>query len=137
MQNRCPHCHIVAGGVLKGYRWIISARGYANIVKSSSDTVHGVVYRLSGPDEQRLDEYEGVSGGSYRKELLHVEIHGAPARCLVYVDPIEEEGVPRKEYSDRINKGIKDAQLPADYVQNFIRKFVPGSTADGLNLDHQ
>jgi len=126
MQDRCPDHQFMGGGVLKGYRWIISARGYANIIRSSLDVVYGVVYEIFGADEQELDDYEGVSGGSYRKELLSVEINGVPTDCLVYVDSTEDEGLPTIEYINRINKGLVDADLPADYVEGCIRNFVPG-----------
>jgi len=125
MEDRCPDQRLVGAGVLKGYRWIISSRGYANIVESSSDVVWGVVYEISDSDERNLDRYEGVSSGSYRKELLCVEVEGSHRTCLVYIDPIEEEGLPKAEYIRRINSGIKDAELPPEYVRNCIRKFVP------------
>ena len=125
MEARCPNQRLVGAGVLKGYRWIISSRGYANIIESPSDVVLGVIYEISDSDERNLDRYEGVGSGSYRKELLRVEVDGSHITCLVYIDPIEEEGLPKAEYIRRINSGIKDAKLPREYVQNCIRKFVP------------
>ena len=124
MQDRCPNHQVIGSGVLKGYRWIISTRGYANIVKSSLEVVHGVVYAISGSDEQNLDDCEGVNQGSYVKVHLSVEINNLPTICLVYVDPTEEEGLAEFEYIDRIKKGIADAGLPADYVGRCIRKFI-------------
>ena len=94
MQARCPDHRLVGSGALKGYLWIISSRGYANIVKSSPDMVLGVVYEISDSDERNLDRYEGVATGSYRKELLSVEVDDSLATCLVYVDPIQGEGLP-------------------------------------------
>ena len=44
MEDRCPDHRIIGKGVLKSYCWMISPRGYATIVKSTSDEVHGVVY---------------------------------------------------------------------------------------------
>jgi gamma-glutamylcyclotransferase (GGCT)/AIG2-like uncharacterized protein YtfP len=129
MKKRCPDHQYVGGGSLNDYRWIISSRGYANIVISPREVVYGVVYRISGSDEKKLDSYEGVHSGSYRKEHLSVEINGIPTDCLIYVDPTEGEGSPIDEYIDRINKGIVDADLPAVYVEGVIRKFVPGGTA--------
>jgi gamma-glutamylcyclotransferase len=125
MGDRCPDHRLVGFGVLKGYRWIISARGYANIASSAFDVVHGVVYELSDVDEKMLDRSEGVDSGSYRKEFLMVEVDESLRTCLVYVDPIEDEGLPGEEYIRRINDGIKDAGLPAEYVRSSIRTFVP------------
>jgi gamma-glutamylcyclotransferase len=125
MEDRCPDHRIIGKGVLKGYRWMISSRGYATIVKSTSDEVHGVVYEISESDEKSLDHYEGVQSGSYRKEMLMVEVEGESRVCLVYVDPVEEEGKPRREYINRINKGISDSKLPPEYIDRYIRKFIP------------
>jgi len=128
MKKRCPDHTIVGTGMLTGYRWIISSRGYANIVKSTSDVVYGVVYEISSPDERNLDVCEGVARGAYRKEWLSVVVNGRPMTCLVYVDPIQDEGLPKEEYIRPINAGIEDAGLLPDYVQNSIRRFVPPET---------
>ena len=112
-------------GILKGYCWFITARGYANIVKSEGDEVHGVVYRLSEDDVPCLDEYEGVQKGAYQKEMVTVEVDNTSYDCFVYIDPIVEEGKPKDEYIERINKGVEDARLPSDYVERYIRKFIP------------
>jgi gamma-glutamylcyclotransferase (GGCT)/AIG2-like uncharacterized protein YtfP len=125
MKDRCPEHRLVGNGILKGYRWIITTRGYANIVKSVSDEVRGVVYEISESDEKSLDRYEGVQSGSYRKEMLKIEMGNESKECLVYVDPVEEEGKPKEEYVGRINKGISDSRLPPEYIDRYIRKFIP------------
>jgi gamma-glutamylcyclotransferase (GGCT)/AIG2-like uncharacterized protein YtfP len=76
MKDRCPDHRVIGNGVLKGYRWIISTRGYANIVKSETDEVHGVIYEISESDERSLDCWEGVQSGAYRKEMMPVEFEG-------------------------------------------------------------
>ena len=124
MKDRCPEHRLVGNGILKGYRWIITTRGYANVVKSVSDEVHGVVYEISESDEKSLDRYEGVQSGSYRKEMLKIEMGNESKECLVYVDPVEEEGKPKEEYVGRINKDIFDSRLPPEYLDRYIRKFI-------------
>jgi gamma-glutamylcyclotransferase (GGCT)/AIG2-like uncharacterized protein YtfP len=125
MQCRCPNHRVIGIGVLKGYRWIISKRGYANIVKSKPDEVYGTVYEISLSDEDRLDCYEGVHNRKYGKEMIKIEFKGKNCECLVYIDSIEEEGKADKEYIERINKGICDSGLPSEYVNLHIRKFIP------------
>lgn len=125
MQDRCPEHRLIGNGILKGYRWIISTRGYANIVRSTLDEVQGIVYEISESDENNLDRYEGIQTGDYRKEMLMIEMRGEKKECLVYVDPVQKEGKPKQEYIDRINKGISDARLPSEYVDRYIRKFIP------------
>jgi hypothetical protein len=45
--------------------------------------------------------------------------------CLVYIDPVSEEGAAKAAYIARINSGLRDAGLPESYVQKYIRPFVP------------
>ena len=125
MKDRCPDHRVIGNGVLKGYRWIISTQGYANIVKSKRDEVHGVIYEISESDERSLDRFEGVHSGSYRKEMMMVEVDGQSQECLVYVDPVNGEGNPKEEYIERINKGISDSKLSQKYIDYYIRKFIP------------
>jgi gamma-glutamylcyclotransferase (GGCT)/AIG2-like uncharacterized protein YtfP len=124
MGKRCPEHREIGNGLLRGYRWIITARGYANVVMSPSEVVHGTVYRISAADEEKLDRYEGVPQGAYRKEILRVEVDGRSFDCLVYIDPVEEEGEPREEYAERLSKGIADAQLPAAYIERYLRRYL-------------
>ena len=125
MRKRCPDHREIGNGVLRGYRWIITTRGYANVVASQADEVHGKVYGISAADELNLDRYEGVQHGAYRKEMLKAEVDGRGQNCLVYVDPVKEEGRPREEYVERLRKGIADARLPAAYVELYLRRFIP------------
>jgi gamma-glutamylcyclotransferase (GGCT)/AIG2-like uncharacterized protein YtfP len=125
MSDRCPGHREVGTGVLYGYRWIITTRGYASIVASKTDVVLGKVYTLSPEDEERLDRYEGVQQGAYCKEMLSVEVGGRCCTCLVYVDPVVAEGEPYSEYVERIRKGIADARLPDSYVELYLRDFIP------------
>ena len=74
MLKRCPDAKVFSKGILKGYRWIISARGYANVVKSVNDPVYGIIYEISELDERKLDRCEGVAGGSYRKEYMPISV---------------------------------------------------------------
>lgn len=125
MRERCPQYRTISNGVLRGYRWIITARGFANIVKSVHDEVHGIIYAISESDEEKLDKCEGVDSGLYYKETILVDAPKQKIKCLVYIDPIEEEGGPKPEYIKRINAGINDAKLSVEYVNRYIRKFVP------------
>jgi gamma-glutamylcyclotransferase len=133
MSLRCPTSSYFGFGSLPNYRWIISSRGYANVVKSSpsegtADVVYGMLYTLQPEDEARLDLAEGVPY-SYVKFLLPIELVGSkegedggrgPQKdagaereivpALVYVDlKRTEDGVCREEYVARMNRGIRDA----------------------------
>jgi gamma-glutamylcyclotransferase len=131
MALRCPSSVKVGTGILYSYKWSIASRGYANVYPSSNHIVYGIIYTLSEADEVVLDRYEGVSGGFYMKKDLDVELLSSEGgskmvRCLVYIDPTPEGHFkPRKEYIYRINSGLKDANLPVEWVQQNIRPFVP------------
>ena len=125
MIRRCPQSKKLGVARLRGYRWIISASGYASVVKSMADEVEGVLFEISPSDEDSLDRYEGVSSGEYRKEDLRVLHDEEEKVALVYVDPITEEGTPKKEYIQRINSGLADVKLSEGYVTRYVRKFIP------------
>ena len=152
MKKRCKCNERIDKGKLKDYRWIISSRGYANIVESKGDYVLGYVYELDAgnctysvpdpktggeTDEQCLDWYEGAGYDHYTKEYLTIEVSGEKYDCLVYIDRnnVDDDDVnPKKRacsvgckctYTDRINNGVKDSLSDEDsYVEKYIRKFI-------------
>ncbi len=127
MMARCPDHLEIGQGVLNGWRWIITTRGYASIVPSEPDHVLGVVYALSDTDIENLDVYEGVAKGSYCKEMIAVMVDGKELSCLVYIDLVTEEGKPKEEYIGRINHGLRDARFPDEYVERYLRRFIPSN----------
>ena len=121
MNDRCPNNSKIGTGKLKGHRWIITKRGYANVVKSSDEDVWGIIYEISMSDEDKLDVYEGVSKKCYVKENLDILIDGKIQNCLTYVDPTTEEGVPTSTYANTIDEGLCDSKLPEEYVEKHLR----------------
>jgi len=127
MDSRCPENTRMEIGILHGYRWIISSRGYANVVKSDSDYVMGRIYKINKRDETNLDEKEGFNSipSCYDKETLPIITDGISCNCFVYVDPVIQEGHPKNEYIDRINAGLVDSKFPDEYVEKYIRNKIP------------
>lgn len=125
MAERCPDQLEITSGRLDGWRWIITTRGYASIIRSEPDYVLGTVYQLSMDDVLNLDRYEGVAKGHYRKQMISVDVEGIKLECLVYIDLVAEEGKPKEEYISRINSGLRDAALPVEYVTRYLRPFIP------------
>jgi gamma-glutamylcyclotransferase (GGCT)/AIG2-like uncharacterized protein YtfP len=122
MESRCPGHRVLGTGILTGYRWIITTRGYASVVRSEADLVLGVVYSISEADEERLDRYEGVGEGAYGKKRLPVQTGQGEMSCLVYIDPRQLEGDPREEYAERVKYGIRDSGFPSSYVERYLGK---------------
>jgi len=127
MAIRCPESKYYASGTLSGYSWLINTRGYATIKPSDSDFVLGEIFTLSQQDVDYLDIYESVEEGMYLKSNLSVETSKGTIDCLVYIASDSTPGIPQEEYIERINLGIKSANLPDDYVQKAIRPFIPES----------
>ena len=125
MEKRCSQSKKIGVACLLDYRWIISKRGYANVVESMNDYVEGVLFEISATDEASLDTYEGVSSGSYQKAELTVLHEGLAKVALVYVDPVTVEGSPKQEYIQRINSGLADAKLSDAYVTRYMRRYIP------------
>lgn len=121
MHKRCPTSRYAGIARLKDYRWIINARGYANIVAiassndSDSTETYGLVYEMQPLDEARLDVNEGVPE-AYTKEMMEVEFWSAeeplvpsdgPAQrrieALVYIDRKRiKDDIPQREYIYRM-----------------------------------
>lgn len=84
MRIRCPASPYTGVARLRGWKWFINARGYANVSQSQAqsasesntddgdDEVWGLVYDLSVEDEKRLDVNEGVPF-AYEKRMVLVE----------------------------------------------------------------
>lgn len=83
MKSRCPGSGYYALGLLKGYKWIIGERGYANVIKTSNPksqeheteehVIYGMLYTLEDQDEENLDIAEGVPY-AYSKRELDIEL---------------------------------------------------------------
>lgn len=161
MTERCPKSTFVGIACLRNYRWMISARGSANLVQVQpatdiEDEVWGMVYALTESDEARLDKNEGVPH-AHTKEIheidfwsidtgkgeAHIDISAVPEKrsMLLYID---QEGTtddkPREEYIYRMNMGIVNALkvgIPCSYVAKVLRRFIPESSGpvDGRLLE--
>ena len=152
MSLRCPSSTYIGVARIKGYRWLINTRGYANIVETPGDPsseVFGLVYRLTSVDESKLDKNEGTHHvpPAYTKEMMGGEVWIAgdqgpkieqviigSSGCeqhelLLYIDRRRtEEGTPREEYVKRMNLGITDAVskgVPRGYIDSVLRRYIP------------
>ena len=74
MRPRCGSAREIGTGVLEGYRFIITADGYASVLPAPGGIVHGLVWRLTPRDLAALDAYESLDTGLYRAVTLPVRI---------------------------------------------------------------
>lgn len=140
MKGRCPDSLFCGLARLDGWKWNINSTQYANIIPSEGDVVYGSLFFLSPRDEAGLDESEGVPW-LYEKqwhEVMRIREDGSESgqvvKVLMYVDvqrPDEGEIMP--DYVVWINKAIRDAKrfgLPDEYVEKYIRKYIPPTSTE-------
>jgi hypothetical protein len=108
----------VAVGIarLEGYRFVITADGYASVEPHPHECVHGRVWRLTARDRITLDLWENVAAGLYRAELLPVICSAGRRQALVYVARRRPRGDPRPGYMEMVVQAAREADLPADYI---------------------
>ncbi|WP_052487642.1 gamma-glutamylcyclotransferase family protein [Gordoniibacillus kamchatkensis] len=121
MSVRCPESQVVGHGYIEDF--VLEFRYYANITEAPGQRVPVVIWRISEADEVRLDRYEGVHIGLYRKEILTARIESlyedddqigelkesAEVRVMVYImnpdtRPIEP---PSLSYYNTIREGYE------------------------------
>lgn len=121
---------------LKGFRWIIYERGFANIVEVDSheeegdekeekgkegdyrNQVWGMMYSLEEKDEKLLDEREGVPV-AYRKEWIECEFWTVPEAAAASASSSreeEEEEVGKNEDGSTLDEE-KKKRKPADITK--------------------
>ncbi|KAM0560971.1 hypothetical protein ACHAPJ_003470 [Fusarium lateritium] len=77
MKRRCPGSKLIGSGKLRGYRWQINERGYANVIECQGHWVEGLVYEINARDEGRLDINEGVAKEAYQKCYMTIMLRRA------------------------------------------------------------
>ncbi len=117
MNNRCPNAVFVGTAKLNNQKFIINSRGVATIVPEQSIEVHGAVWNLSKPDEQALDDCEGVKKGIYIRDFRKVQMtNGETIRALVYVASDNRPGSPRENYLENIVACAKQLDFSNRYI---------------------
>jgi gamma-glutamylcyclotransferase (GGCT)/AIG2-like uncharacterized protein YtfP len=121
MRPRCPSAREVGVATLDGFRFIVTADGYASVVRAPGGCVHGLVWRLAPGDRVALDAYEAVAQGLYRAVTLPVRIGARRAAALVYVGRSRAPGLPRAGYLEIVLAAARELGLPAAHVDALSR----------------
>lgn len=124
MRPYAPGAQPVGAAQLVGYRFVITADGYASVAPASAQAVHGVVWRLTARDRVMLDAWENVAAGLYRAQLLPVQVQGRRAQALVYVARPGGAGRPKPGYMELVTAAAREWDLPADYCER-LKRFAP------------
>lgn len=122
MRKRCPGARALGAARLPGHRLVFTryslawSGGTGHVEPSPADEVWGVLWEISERDERRLDRYERVKAGMYRKDIVEVERGGAGHAALVYLANADGERRPSRRYVAALVRGARTHGLPASYV---------------------
>lgn len=124
MARRCPDARLMGPASLPDHRFFITDDGWASVRPDSSQSVWGLLWRLSPRDEDALDLWEDVENGLYTKEVRRIiPRKGEPCAALVYVERSLLKGRPSQWYMERIVASAARHRLPEDY-QQFLRSWL-------------
>lgn len=101
----------------------------ANLVRSDSDTVFGILATCTHADLERLYAHASeVLGGAYLPEaIVAYDLHGAMRPALCYISPKLPPAPASNEYVDRIVKPARELGFPDWYVAR-LESFRPVHT---------
>jgi gamma-glutamylcyclotransferase (GGCT)/AIG2-like uncharacterized protein YtfP len=121
MRRHCPTAREVGTAVLEGYRFVVTADGYASVERRAGGVVHGVLWRLLPRDIAALDIYEDVDSGLYRVRRLVVRNGASRRSAMVYIARPRGEGRPRPGYLALVIAAAHDWGLPRPYIRELSR----------------
>ncbi len=127
MRERCPESPL-SPFVAEARGWRLcfprrSARrkgGVGSLTEDQSASSWGVVFTVTKQDLERLDQFEGVPVGAYKRELIDVvDRYGKTLRLWTYKAAPQEPGgfKPHRDYIELYVQGAKHFGLPPDYVK--------------------
>ena len=131
MCKHAPEAEPIGVAALKDHRFVITADGYASVVPKQTETVHGVLWRLSPRDRVTLDAWENVAAGLYRAETLPVQLAGRRHAALIYMARPRDTGRAKAGYMELVVAAALEWQLPRDYIASLRRWSSPELAGTG------
>ena len=102
MRKHAPEAEPIGVAALKDHRFVITADGYASVVPKRTETVYGVLWRVSPRDRVTLDAWENVAAGLYRAETVPVQQAGRRHAALIYVARPGDTGRAKAGYMELV-----------------------------------
>jgi gamma-glutamylcyclotransferase (GGCT)/AIG2-like uncharacterized protein YtfP len=125
MARLCRGAEALGPARLDHHRFFIARAGYASIAPKRGAVVHGVLWKIAAAQLPRLDQYEAVTAGLYRRAEMPVHHGERLLRALVYVANDPRPGRSSPAYRAAIGAAARDWQLPADYLRELAAVLDP------------
>ncbi|MEV6413287.1 MULTISPECIES: gamma-glutamylcyclotransferase [unclassified Kribbella] len=125
MAERCPYSPLRGTGWIVGWRLTFGGEelgwegSMATVVEDPSDPTNQVfvaLYDVSPKDVERLDEWEFIDQGVYRKIQVRVQTLDGEQLAWMYVLNAYEGGLPSARYLGILAEAAEAAGAPDDYV---------------------
>lgn len=125
MAERCPHSPLRGTGWIVGWRLTFGGEelgwegAMATVVEDPTDPANQVfvaLYDVSPQDVERLDEWEWIDQGVYRKIHVRVQTLDGERLAWMYVLNAYEGGLPSARYLGILAEAAEAAGAPDDYV---------------------
>ena len=129
MAARCPGARALGVAALPGWRFVITADGYASIVRAPGCEVVGVLWRLTLRDFAPLNSFESIDSGLYRRHMIAVRHGGAVRPALVYLGRARAAGRPRPGYVEFVAEAAREWNMPPGYIRSLERWLPSGLCA--------
>lgn len=125
MSERCPYSPLRGTGWIVGWRLTFGGEelgwegSMATVVEDPADPGNQVfvaLYDVSPQDIERLDEWEFIDQGVYRKIQVRVQTLDGEQLAWMYVLNAYEGGLPSARYLGILAEAAEAAGAPDDYV---------------------
>ncbi len=122
MSLRAPHSPLRSAGWLMGWRLTFGGEqttwegALATLVEDPAEQVFVNLYDVTEPDEQLLDEWEGLSTGVSHKIHVRVQTLEGDALAWVHVLKAYEGGLPSAKYLGMLANAAEAGGAPDEYV---------------------
>jgi len=121
----------VCRGKLSGYKLVFGkvpgpkpGTGYATIIPRTEEFVEGALYLLRKQDLARLDVYEGVGRGAYRRcviKVFNVDLKVQVDASTYVAIKVNERLKPPREYLAEIIEGARKIGLTQNWIARLER----------------
>ncbi|MDX2973828.1 gamma-glutamylcyclotransferase [Kribbella solani] len=125
MADRCPYSPLRGTGWITGWRLTFGGEelgwegAMATVVEDPADPPNQVfvaLYDVHPKDVERLDEWEWIDQGVYRKIQVRVQTLDGEQLAWMYVLNAYEGGLPSARYLGILAEAAEAAGAPDDYV---------------------